>query len=265
MEKILYDKYKGLASEENESAKIFLNKIITHHNNPNNNKSILIFPGRWEGLGLREAISLGQKILQDAKFDVFVAALAHPLTTNENAHELNPHLSGNGTVTSISERFLFETPVGLGEKMFTEINFNLSHNTKKLFFLKISANVISPTSTTSMFRTFTPVTLKGYTGPVVNPTGSEISDQYILASVPKGEKKFFDSLPAAGIHRRLLPDPDRQWPNFHNLQLFSPEISVSKETVSSLLEAYSGDGKNNPFLGKGLCDPSTLITPCGTR
>ena len=59
--------------------------------------SILLYPGRWNGFGVREAQILSQTLLVETGFGVFICARAHSLSTVENAQELNPLLTGEGT------------------------------------------------------------------------------------------------------------------------------------------------------------------------
>ena len=126
---------------------------------------------------------------KDAKFPVFVAAQAHPLPTTENCYEPNPHLTGNSTAEFIESRFFFPTPVGMGEDILGHLNFDLAHNAKNFFFLKIRKSY-KDLSNINMFAKPTPVEFKNYKGPKITHTGSEILDQYVLASVLRGQEIF---------------------------------------------------------------------------
>ena len=261
-------KYISLAKNpQNIVAQNFLTKLSTHKNNKNASKSILLCPGRWENFSLREAFALGAKILEESKFSVFISVIGHHLTTLENAHELNPHLCGNSSFSEVESRYLFSSPVGLGDLDISgNYDFDLARNQKQIFLLKLRFTVKFPGPKDQMFIKPTPFSLISYKSGPTKATGSEISDQYVLASVVKGEKKFFDSLPSVGVNVFSIPDPNRVCPLFQNVQLYSQENFLSKDSVVSLLELSQGgsvEGKDsNPFFGKGICLPSTLTCPC---
>ena len=48
-----------------------------------------------------------------------------------------------------------------------------------------------------------------------------------------------EALASAGVHKRLIPDPDRVWSNFSTFQLYSPEVRLSSDFVQSLLAGPS--------------------------
>ncbi len=250
---------------ENSLASKFVDRINAHKKNPSGAKSVLLFPGRWENFSLLDAYALGQSILNESGFSVFVCVLGHPQTTLQNAHELNPHLCGNSSYAQVEERFFFSSPVGLGDVVLGgELDFGLVSNQKPLFFLKLKKH-FKPFGFREMFARVTPFHFTTYKAPTVKATGSEVSDQYLLASVVKGDKKILEALPAADIQVFPLPDPYRVCPTFQNVQLHSREFLVKKEDVLSLLSSSQerSEGKTlNPFFGKGLCSPETLIVPC---
>ena len=135
----LGEKYVKLAKDvKNVLASTFLHRLNTHKKNPTASKNILICVGRWESLQLREAFALGAAILQASSFGVFISVAGHPLTTIENAHELNPHLCGNSSFQEVETRYLFSTPIGLGDRGFDgTYEYGFARNQKNLFFLKL--------------------------------------------------------------------------------------------------------------------------------
>ena len=159
----------------------------------------------------------------------------------------------------LSRPDIFSTPICFGEKIFgDEVDFNLTRNERKVFLLKIRKEVKFLPPHEMFFRPSL-VDLKTYKCPPSLCTGSEVSDQFTLASAVK-------ELPAAGIKIFSLPDPDRACHWFHNVQLYSLENTVSKEEVTSLFKIFQEkgvDGKGiSPFLGKAVCDSATFLTPC---
>ena len=149
----------------------------------------------------------------------------------------------------IESRFFGETSVGLGEELFGGIEYNLAHNQKNFFLLKMR-RAITPTETV-MFHKTLPLALPTYKPPTPSRTASEISEQFLLASVGKNDKSFLDSLQGAGIRKLVIPDPDRVWTNFVNLQLFSPEVNLSRDHVLSVVSPLP-----SPFLREGSVTPS---------
>ena len=119
----IYDKYIELEKKKNPWAA----KFVFY---PSGEKSVLLFPGRWEGFGLKAAQELAQKILATSSFKVFVAVRAHPLSTAENVAEVNPQFFGNNSLSDIEERIFYNAPVGMGEEVFGEVCYNFSHNVK---------------------------------------------------------------------------------------------------------------------------------------
>ena len=89
--------YKGLAEKEGASggrATLFLLKLRELPSCPG---SVLLFPGRWSTFTALDAESLAQEILKGTSLRVFTLRVAHPLTTEETAAELNPHLTGGSS------------------------------------------------------------------------------------------------------------------------------------------------------------------------
>ena len=96
--KKITEKYKNLQNDPSDlDGATHFSKLNHNINNTNNNKSILIVPGVWPGLDYEDALSLGQNLLKESKFSVILAVQAHPLSTLENALELNPHVCGPKT------------------------------------------------------------------------------------------------------------------------------------------------------------------------
>ena len=213
----------------------FLTSLAKHNTNAGHEKSVVLFPGRWEGFNLSAAHSLAQKLLSSSPFNVFIATRAHPLSTEENSHELNPHVTGNGSLSDVESRFFCTTPVGMGEMGFKDVVFNFQHNIRKFFFLKMKKTTTTPTSLlhSHMFQPIQFFSPKNYQPEAPSPTGSEISDEFFLASFSRGEKKVLDALAAAGVHKRLIPDPDRVWSNFATFQLYSFEDVLSRDLIHS--------------------------------
>ena len=93
-------------------------KLLEQFSGGDLGRTLLIFPNRWPQFDLRAAFSLAQIILSQSALNVFVVAHAHPLSTPENAHELNPHLTGYSSLAEVEERIFVGCPVGLGEARF---------------------------------------------------------------------------------------------------------------------------------------------------
>ena len=91
-------------------------KLLEQFSGGDFGRTLLIFPNRWPQFDLRAAFSLAQIILSQSALNVFVVAHAHPLSTPENAHELNPHLTGYSSLAEVEERIFVGCPVGLGER-----------------------------------------------------------------------------------------------------------------------------------------------------
>ena len=67
------------ANPSNLLANEFAHSLENYRDHPSHTKSILLFPGRWEGFSYRDAVLLGQSILSESQFSVFIAAA--PSTT----------------------------------------------------------------------------------------------------------------------------------------------------------------------------------------
>ena len=125
------------ANPSNLLANEFAHSLENYRDHPSHTKSILLFPGRWEGFSYRDAVLLGQSILSESQFSVFIAVLAAPFTTPQNAHERNPHLCGNGSFAEVEGRYLISSDVGMGQELGGEVSFGLASNQRKVFFLKL--------------------------------------------------------------------------------------------------------------------------------
>ena len=126
--------------QESERADLFLTKLGQHKNNKGGGaKNILIVPGLWPELTHVGATSLAETLLQNSAFGVVVAFPAHPLSTAENVHELNPHICGNFSHQTVAACFFSDIPVATGEfNSFTqELDFSLARNAKKFLFLQM--------------------------------------------------------------------------------------------------------------------------------
>ena len=108
-------KYELLAPTCSVAAGFF--KLLEKFSGGDFGRSLLIFPNRGLQFDLRAAFSFAQTILSQSALNVFVVAHAHPLSTPENAHELNPHLTGYSSLAEVEERIFVGCPVGLGEGM----------------------------------------------------------------------------------------------------------------------------------------------------
>ena len=109
--------------------------IFKHSNNPK--KSVLLFPGRWSSLTTTCADEVAQNIISSSPLSVFVLRTCHPLTTNQNVQELNPHLTGFASAKYWSERHFIPVPVGLGETTLDgNVSFSFSHAVVTLMVLK---------------------------------------------------------------------------------------------------------------------------------
>ena len=230
-EESILKKYTTIAGDAQNPlaplASTFLRRLAANKGNKNaNNKSVLIFSGRWGGLDLKSSFSLATRFLEANTFSVFLTASAHPLSTPENCAELNPHVCGNSTASYIESRF-FLPKIGFGEELFPGggLSFDLFHNQKHIFLIKWMAPQALPPQS-PMFFTPTPYTFTHYTPPPPKFSGSENGDGFFLASFDKTEKgKNLEALHQAGVTVRALPDPDQVSPVFQNFQVFSPDLS----------------------------------------
>ena len=98
IEKNLYDKYslRSLRDPKDVTASLFVTKLKKHFGNGDSkDKSVLLVPGRWSNFSLPDALDLAKIILEQSNFLVYILNKAHPLSTPDNAHELNPLICGN--------------------------------------------------------------------------------------------------------------------------------------------------------------------------
>ena len=244
-------------------AKNFLNKIEQHRNNGlSGSKSILLVPGVWENFGFQEALGLAQKILSESKFLVFIAVSAHPLSFKENAHEINPHVFGNFSLSCMEARYFSDTLIGLGEYNFGgDLEFNFLRSAKKFFFCKMMKTPPKISESPEMLVRPSLFSFSSYPGPVQRKTGTEIVDDFLLVSLEKKQKRILDCLPTAGIFSKILADPDGVSPFFTSAQLYSPEITVDKDKVFELLSA-SRAREAEPLSKNCICSSATLVEPC---
>ena len=202
-------------------------------------KSILLFPGRWSGFDVKAAVSLSQAIVTTTTFKVFICTPAHPLANSSNARELSPLLTGVGLRNYVEQVLFFDGEVGLGKNILGKINYKLAENRRSFFFLRMKTFVKftrqSPPPTELYFPVtiYTPTT---YTPPPVNPTPSGLPEDFFLASFVKGgDKTALAGLKQKGISSYLIPDPDRNWPQYDIYQLHSLGQIPSKEFLKDLL------------------------------
>ena len=198
----ILDKYTTLEREKNSDLPTkFLTSMKKHANNAEGQKSILLFPGRWEGFSFNSAQDLAQKILSETKFNVILIARAHPLSDGKNAQIY----MGNSSLSDIETRTFFDSPVGMGEEIFGEVSFNFAHNLRKFFLLKMKkkTDLVFPPlgEAPSMFQTLNIFTPTLYKPPTLSLTGSEIGDDFFLASFSRGEKKVLEALTHAKVHK----------------------------------------------------------------
>ena len=120
--KCLVEKYQNLSevkgeskNQENKTASHFLSQIHSNRGNPGGNKTILLYPGRWNTFIHPVALTLAEEIVSNTRFGVYVATQAHPLSDRHNVRELNPSIFGNSTLCFVSKRIFFTTPIGFGK------------------------------------------------------------------------------------------------------------------------------------------------------
>ena len=264
IEKKVHAKYLSLsksAPEDGEEKK-FLNRIEQHRNNSlSGSKSVLLVPGIWENFGFQEALSLAETILSESKFLVFIAVSAHPLSTLENAHEINPRVCGNFFFSCMESRYFCDTPLGLGEQnLGGEIEYNFARSAKKFFFCKMKkkASRLNGPEAPEMFVRPSPCNFTLYHGTEKKTSGP---DQFLLVSVEKKQRKILDSLPVAGVFSKIFPDPDSVSFFFTSAQLYSPEFTVEKAKVFELLSSARAR-ETEPLTQNLLCSSQTLLEPC---
>ena len=105
-----------------------------------------------------------------------------------------------------------------------------------------------------MFQPYEEFTPTHYQPTFKNPTPSE-SNEFCLFSFPKSEKKILESFCASSVLGKIIPDPDRVWSNFTNLQVFHPGEPLSLDHVQKLMdenrESVPDKEIRSPLVGKG--------------
>ena len=264
--KYIFEKYEVRSKDElySESAPGFLSSLHKHSSNPHGQKSIFLFPGRWEGFGFKEAQVLAQKILTTTNFLVFIGVRAHPLSTKENAHEMNPQFMGNSSLSDVDSRIFYDSPVGMGEATLGgDVCYNFAHNVRKFLFLKMKKATHGPIFSKTMFEDLQVFTPLEYKPAFYSSSASDVGDDYFLASFSKGEKKVLDALSKARVHKYPVVDHERSWSNFVTYQLYNPEEKLSRDFVQNLINPPPSEGKNTaPCVGKYFCEAETASQKC---
>lgn len=264
-----YAKLKNSVNKlEAERAELFLTKLGQHRGNKGGGgKNILVLPGLWPELTQTCATSFADTVLKVSAFGAFVALPAHPLSTAENVHELNPHVCGNFSHQTVEACFFSDTPVATGEfNPFTEeMDFTLARNAKKYLFLqmkKLEAEGKFPVDGASMFTRPVPFAFRNYLGLPHKKTGSEItSDQFVLFSVESSLRKTLNCFPRSGTPCKILPDPSSICTNFAQAQIYSAEENLSRENAFKIY-ASAADNSEAPLVGSAFCSSFTVINPC---
>ena len=174
---------------------------------------------------------------------------------------MNPNLTGSLSEVHTSERFLFTTPVCLGEEGFDgDMHFGYAHNTHFLILSKIK-HPHEKESLPNMFHNLSHTNLPTYLAPDSKDTGSEVGEEnFVLASFLRGERSF-DGLVRNGVYHRKLVDVGNVWNNFEIFQLYSPRRNVTAESLLAFFGTQSKEFQSL-LLGKGLCDSLFASTPC---
>ena len=82
----------------------------------------------------------------------------------------------------------------------------------------------------------------------------------LLASVPRGEKRFFEVLLSSSFLLHPLPDPDGNSPLFTCVQLSMHDEGASRESIAGF---YNDNEEKPPTpLGPAYCDERTAVEPC---
>ena len=226
--KAIYNKYKSNDCT-NSKAALFKTSLEAHASNKGENKSIVLFPGRWPDFDIHGAFKLAQSILSSSKFSVYVIVQAHPLTVPETAHELNPYLSGFGCSGVVAEGFVFETPIALGRLVFDDIVFNCENNLRKLLLLKIKPQ--EKCFPEAMLKNFTLIKHRSYVLPDVNRTASEINESFVLASAPASTPPHFLQSAPSDFDDRKLHHPLNLCKDYAVRYLYSAETRLTRKTV----------------------------------
>ena len=177
----LIEKYRRLSElkdgvGQKEHAQ-FYNRLLKHSNN--DKRSVLVFGGCWNFSG----IEFSKSLISHCNLSVYSLSLAHPLTNLPNAKEMNPNLTGSLSEVHTSERFLFTTPVCLGEEGFDgDMHFGCAHNTHVLILSK-TKHPHEKDSIPDMFHNLTHTNLLTYLAPEGKDTGSEVGEEnFVLSS-----------------------------------------------------------------------------------
>ena len=110
-----------------------------------------------------------------------------------------------------------------------------------------------------MFRPFTHTQLKHYTPPEIKETGSEIGEDFFLASFLKGGKDA--EIDGSDFSYVKLPDVANAWSVFDIFQVSSRYFSITSEIVERFFDPQCNKDQSS-CLGKGLCESSMVYTPC---
>jgi hypothetical protein len=263
-------KYKNLCENANgeEEKKKFKNLLIKVEkclSKEGEGRGVIIFPGRWKGFSPSEGDKLSQEICEQTKHTPFVVRTAHPLTTLENACELNPHLTGSPSGKIFVNRYLYTTPVGMGEvNLVGDTRFDLSHNEKKFFVVEVKKDP-PPSTPPGLFYPVTPLEPVHYEGVEIKETDSDIVENYIYCVSPKtSSSPSLSSLYKVGIFERVIPDPERAWGNFTISTLSSPDKGRFGKFVDIVNNTTEFDPLTARFFNQqhSFCSPETLSSPC---
>ena len=248
----VHEKYEKRSKAGDAVAASFVTSLGKHRANLGGQKSILIVPGFWEGLGrVSDGMNLAQNILRSSNFKVFVVVDGNRSSTTANARELNPHIMGHGLSREVVSRHFCTVPVCLGEKVFGGgPNFNLEHNVHNLFLLGVKRCGPPPAEVYGSdmlfpLSFFTPST---YVPAPIDLTGSEVNGEYFLAACAQADKKVFEFVPFgdAGYHKRLVPDPGRVWPSYATWELFTEDVSSLSDVKALFVPPTDEKGPSPP-------------------
>ena len=160
----------------------FHNSLIK--NSGGSSRSVCLYGGAWNF----SAFSFAQSLLSTCNLSIYVLSRAHPLTNKDNVKEINTNLTGSLSESNTSERFFFTSPVYLGEMGFDgEMHFGFAHNAH-FFIMSKLAHAHEKETQHDMFHNLTHIDFPTYRPPEGKDTGSEIEDNFVLASFVRGEK-----------------------------------------------------------------------------
>jgi hypothetical protein len=264
----LISKYSGLANKGEEEKKDTYRRLAiaaakyTASNSPR--KGVLIFPGMWKGLGSHEALNLAQRLASSTPHNIFVALLAHPCTTAANAAELNPNFTGPSTQHVLSDRFYYDSEVGMGERTLAgDICFRFSHNIRRFLVVQARPQVDRHQDTETAFADVNIISPGSYAGPSTLETDSDVAEHVTLLTVPRTGSHPPRLPHFRNVYARLLPDLDRNWPNYHVYRL----ASMDESALDRMMAHYSSDVEekraNAPTPPTAaLCNPEVIVQPC---